>query len=124
MAAKTRSWWGWGNVEDAVAGEELRQLTGRVAAMLPDADLEAHEAPPVESFGVPASRVRPPAALAALTSDEPEDRLAHSHGRAFRDVVRALLGRLDSRPRPGRAPDRARPRSPRSSTGAATRGSP
>ena len=98
MAGKTRSWWGWGNVEDAVAGEELRQLTGRVSAMLPNAELEAHEAPPVESFGVPASRVRPPAALAALTSEDPGDRLAHSHGRAFRDVVRALLGRLDSVP--------------------------
>ena len=95
MAAKTRSWWGWGNVEDAVAGEELRQLTGRVASMLPDAELEGHEAPPVETFEVPASRVRPPEALAALTSEDPTDRLAHSHGRAFRDVVRALLGRLD-----------------------------
>ena len=95
MAGKTRSWWGWGNVEDAVTGEELRQLTGRVSSMLPNAELEAHEAPPVESFGVPASRVRPPEALAALTSEAPMDRLAHSHGRAFRDVVRALLGRLD-----------------------------
>ncbi len=95
MPGKTRSWWGWGNVEDAVTGEELRQLTGRVSSMLPSAELGAHEAPPVESFGVPASRVRPPAALEALTSEAPMDRLAHSHGRAFRDVVRALLGRLD-----------------------------
>ena len=98
LAGKTRSWWGWGNVEDAVAGQELRQLTGRVSAMLPNADLEGHDAPPVGSFEVAASRVRPPEALAGLTSDDPEDRLAHSHGRAFRDVVRALLGRLDSVP--------------------------
>ena len=98
MAGKTRSWWGWGNVEDAVAGEELRQLTGRVAAMLPNADLGEHQAPSIESFGVPVSRVRPPESLAALTSGEPGDRLAHSHGRAFRDVVRALLGRLRVRP--------------------------
>ena len=95
MGARTRSWWGWGNVEDAVTGDELRKLTGRVAAMLPGAELEGHEAPPVESFEVPASRVRPPEALAALASEDPKDRLAHSHGRAFRDVVRALLGRLD-----------------------------
>ena len=95
MSGKTRSWWGWGNVEDAVTGEELRQLTGRVSSMLPSAELGAHEAPPVESFEVPASRVRPPAALQALTSEAPMDRLGHSHGRAFRDVVRALLGRLD-----------------------------
>ena len=95
MAGKTRSWWGWGTVEDAVSGDELEQLTRRVSSLLPSADLEGHEPPPVESFAVPASRVRPPDALAALASDAPLDRLAHSHGRAFRDVVRALLGRLE-----------------------------
>jgi alkyldihydroxyacetonephosphate synthase len=98
MAGKTRSWWAWGNVEDAVAGDELRQLLGRVAALLPDARLEGHEPPPVEAFAVPRSRVRPPATLAPLTSEAPEDRLAHSLGRAFRDVVRALLGRVDAVP--------------------------
>jgi len=98
MVGRTRSWWGWGNVDDAVAGEELRELVGRVAALLPDAELTAHEPPPVEAFAVPSSRVRPPAALAPLASEEPEDRLAHSLGRAFRDVVRALLGRVDSVP--------------------------
>ena len=95
MAGKTRSWWGWGNVEDAVTGAELQELTRRVASMLPSAELEPHEPPEVESFAVPASRVRPPEALAALTSEAPGDRLAHGHGRAFRDVVRALLGRLE-----------------------------
>jgi alkyldihydroxyacetonephosphate synthase len=98
MAGKTRSWWAWGNVEDAVAGEELRALVGRVAALLPDAELVAHHPPPVDAFAVPASRVRPPTALAALMSETPNDRLAHSLGRAFRDVVRALLGRVDSVP--------------------------
>ena len=53
MAGKTRSWWGWGNVEDAVTGEESSQLTGRVSSMLPNADLTVHEAPSVASFEVP-----------------------------------------------------------------------
>ena len=96
MAGKTRSWWGWGNVEDAVVGEELRQLTRtRLVDAARTPTSRRTQAPPVESFEVPASRVRPPEALAALTSEDPMDRLAHSHGRAFRDVVRALLGRLD-----------------------------
>jgi alkyldihydroxyacetonephosphate synthase len=98
MAGKTRSWWGWGNVQDAVAGDELRALVGRVAALLPGAELEGHGPPPVEAFEVPASRVRPPASLAALTSDAAVDRLAHGKGRAFRDVVRTLLGRRDAVP--------------------------
>ncbi|MFI5496994.1 FAD-binding oxidoreductase [Actinoplanes sp. NPDC051859] len=90
----TRSWWGWGNVEDAVTGEERTKLTRRTAALLPDADLTVHEAPPIESFNVAASRIEAPRTLAALASADVRDRLAHSHGQAFRDVVRALLGHL------------------------------
>ncbi|MGW5861662.1 hypothetical protein ACWFRJ_05730 [Streptomyces sp. NPDC055239] len=48
MTGKTRSWWGWGNVEDAVSGSEREELTRRTAEMLPKADLtvEVPETPP------------------------------------------------------------------------------
>ncbi|OJF10564.1 FAD-binding oxidoreductase [Couchioplanes caeruleus] len=94
MGGKTRSWWGWGHVEDAVAGPERAELTRRTATMLPGADLTVHEAPPVESFGVGAGRIHAPRAIAPIASQDARDRLAHSHGQAFRDVVRALLGKL------------------------------
>lgn len=95
MSAGTRSWWGWGAVEDALGVEECAALTRRVAELLPDADLSAHEPPAVADLDVPAPRVVAPAALAHLVSDDRGDRVAHSHGQAFRDVVRCLLGRLD-----------------------------
>ncbi|MFI7602211.1 FAD-binding oxidoreductase [Actinoplanes sp. NPDC049681] len=94
MSGKTRSWWGWGYVEDAVAGREREALTRRTAELLPGADLTVHQPPPVEAFGVGAARVSAPRALAAIVSQDVRDRLAHSHGQAFRDVVRALLGKL------------------------------
>ncbi|QKW10112.1 FAD-binding oxidoreductase [Streptomyces sp. NA04227] len=94
MSGKTRSWWGWGNVEDAVTGAERDELTRRTAQLLPCADPTVHEAPPIEAFGVGASRVAAPSALAPILSEDVRDRLAHSHGQAFRDVVRALLGKL------------------------------
>ncbi|MFG2819850.1 FAD-binding oxidoreductase [Kitasatospora sp. NPDC048365] len=90
----TRSWWGWGNVEDAVVGAERAELTRRAAAMLPDADLTVHRAPPIQAFGVGPARIEAPTALAGIASQDVRDRLAHSHGQAFRDVARALLGRL------------------------------
>ncbi|WP_433327159.1 FAD-binding oxidoreductase [Spirillospora sp. CA-294931] len=89
-----RSWWGWGHVEDAVIGAEAAALTGRVAALLPGADLTEHRPPDVASLGIRAPRVEPPGALARLCSADPADRAAHAHGQAFRDVVRCLLGEL------------------------------
>ncbi|MBF6301714.1 FAD-binding oxidoreductase [Nocardia amamiensis] len=96
--AVTRSWWGWGNVEDAVTGAERAALTKRVAAVLPGADLAVHEAPDPVSLDVPAPRVQPPGSLAHLASEELRDRVSHGHGQAFRDVVRNLLGLVDHVP--------------------------
>ncbi|MVU82520.1 FAD-binding protein [Nocardia sp. ET3-3] len=100
-----RSWWGWGNVEDAVTGSERAALTARVAALMPRADLTAHEAPALESLSVAAPRVAPPDTLAHLASQELGDRVSHGRGQAFRDVVRNLLGRVADVPdlvvRPG-----------------------
>ncbi|WP_040808343.1 FAD-binding oxidoreductase [Nocardia concava] len=104
-----RSWWGWGNVEDAVIGAERAKLTQRVAAMMPGADLTVHEPPALESLPVPAPRIAAPEALAALASRDLADRVSHGTGQAFRDVVRNLLGRVDSVPdlvlRPGTEQD-------------------
>ncbi|WP_067549545.1 FAD-binding oxidoreductase [Nocardia crassostreae] len=96
MAA--RSCWGWGNSADAVVGAERAALTERVAAMLPQADLTVHEAPDPGGLHVPESRIRVPDSLAALASEGAVDRIVHGHGQAFRDVVRALLGRVDHVP--------------------------
>ncbi|MBF4765354.1 FAD-binding oxidoreductase [Nocardioides islandensis] len=109
MAGGTRSWWGWGNVEDAVRGEELDALLGRVRALLPDAELAPVQAPPVTELGLPAPRVKPPSALEEICSAELTDRAGHAHGKAFRDVVRNLAGDVRSVPdlvvRPAREQD-------------------
>jgi alkyldihydroxyacetonephosphate synthase len=95
---RTRSWWGWGYAENAVTDAEAAELTRRVAQLLPDADLTPHQPPEIASFGVGPSRVQPPASLQQIVSPDPADRLTHAHGQAFRDVVRALLGRLEHVP--------------------------
>ncbi len=109
MVRKTRSWWGWGHVEDAVRGTELDLLLGRVRALLPDADLTAVRPPDVDDLGLPRPRVEPPAALADLCSADLTDRAGHAHGKAFRDVVRNLDRDVRSAPdlvvRPGSEQD-------------------
>ena len=95
---RERSWWGWGWADEQVTDDELEGI----GALL--ADRFGIEVPPpaapVDPTGIelPAPRVRPPAALAGLVSDDPVDRVRHAHGNAFRDVVRALHGDLDTAP--------------------------
>ncbi|MFE9692424.1 FAD-binding oxidoreductase [Micromonospora sp. NPDC005806] len=98
MAAKHRSWWGWGHVEDAVTGAEATALADRVRTLLPGVDLTEHVAPPVAELGLRPPRVDPPASLARLCTTDPADRAAHTHGKAFRDVVRNLHGDVHDPP--------------------------
>jgi alkyldihydroxyacetonephosphate synthase len=91
----TRSWWGWGSVEAALSDVECQELGERVRPLLPlDGDLTAVPAIPP----LPAPRVSPPASLAPLCSSDPSDRAAHTYGKAFRDVIRALRGDLSAAP--------------------------
>ncbi|MHA6624436.1 FAD-binding oxidoreductase [Pseudonocardia sichuanensis] len=88
----TRSWWGWGRVEDALPDDACVAL----AAALPGC-ATAPVPVPVPT-GLPPSRLPPPAALADRFSTAPHDRAAHTYGKAFRDVVRALAGDLAAAP--------------------------
>ncbi|MFN2562433.1 MAG: FAD-binding oxidoreductase [Jatrophihabitans sp.] len=94
----TRSWWGWGTDEHAVAGAELEALTSRISTLLPDHDLTDHAPPDPAALGLPPARISPPSTLAGLASDASADRAAHAHGKAFRDVVRNVHGSLDHVP--------------------------
>lgn len=89
LGMTTRSWWGWGNVEDAVTPLERRELVARVQAVLPDADLTFHSAPDPSALDVPPPRISPPG---ELYSTSVLDRLSHARGQAYRDVTRNLAG--------------------------------
>src|SRR5204862_500974 len=65
--------------------------------------------PSIADLALRAPRVAPPAALARLCSTDDEDRAAHTFGKAYRDVIRALRWQLEHPPhavsRPARAQD-------------------
>ena len=95
---RERSWWGWGWADEQVEGEELEGI-GALLADRFGIDVP-RPASPVDprDLDLPAPRVRPPAALRELVSDDTVDRVRHAHGNAFRDVVRALHGDLEATP--------------------------
>lgn len=98
MGTDRRSWWGWGTTDAAVRGAEARALEQRVGALLPDADLTAHDPPAIADLDVPAPQITPPDSLAHLFTTDPAERLGHARGKAFRDVVRNIRGEIGALP--------------------------
>lgn len=93
-----RSWWGWGSTDEALSPAQAATLVERVRALLPDHDFTDHPPPDPTALPVQRPRVAPPASLEPICSTNTEDRLAHARGKAFRDVVRNLLGDVSHLP--------------------------
>lgn len=89
-----RSWWGWGWEEQALGDQECQDL----AAFIPGLPETALPVPTFGDIALRPSRIAVPAALAKICSTTAADRLGHAYGKAYRDVVRALHGRIDAPP--------------------------
>ena len=93
-----RSWWGWGLENEALEGDTLESVAKLVwerLGMEPRRLL--HPADPAD-LQLPAPRIKVPEPLEHLFSSDAYDRAAHTFGKSFRDVVRALERRLPHPP--------------------------
>ena len=96
---RKRSWWGWGWEDEALSDGQAENLAAAVRARLgSDAAVELASPPRLADLDLPTPRVQPPASLAAICQDDAYSRAGHTYGKAYRDVVRALRGRLDNPP--------------------------
>ncbi len=97
MTPRKRKFWGWG-YEDAGPSAEQELGIARTLSQRLGTALDLVSAPREDEIALPAPRVQPPAALREICSAAPHDRLGHTYGKGFRDVVRAL--RRDFAPAP------------------------
>jgi alkyldihydroxyacetonephosphate synthase len=99
MTRRARSHWGWGYADDALAYEQVREAAGGLAQHLGFGAAEPERPAPLEAIELPSPRLPPPPApLAAICTDEHDERVRHAYGRAYRDVVRAFRGRIEHAP--------------------------
>lgn len=95
MSASYRVW-GWGQAGEAPTSEGLRALapalraTTGVAAQEPQVPADLPALPPSRRLA------QLPSSLRFLASDDPVERARHGTGRAYRDLVRAIAGRVDA----------------------------
>jgi len=90
--------WGWGGAADVPVPAELLALAPFVSETT---GVPAQEPlPPVAPPALPPSRrlATLPPSLREMASDDPVDRARHAVGRSYRDLVRAMAGRIDSPP--------------------------
>ncbi|MGH3761199.1 FAD-binding oxidoreductase [Actinophytocola sp.] len=92
---RVRSWWGWGFEDAAVGGEERAALLARLPPHWVTDELPV---PRVGDLDLRAPRVRPPDSVGGVCTVHPHVRAAHTYGKAYRDVIRALHGDLGAVP--------------------------
>ncbi len=88
----TRSFWAWGNEENAFNERETGQLRQLVGMQFGNAELTAQAPPALADLTMPQPRLQPPDSLASILSTDRRDRASHTYGKAFRDIVRGLNG--------------------------------
>ncbi len=87
---RRRSFWGWGYEDQALAPEMQKQLGAMVGQRMGLKDLAITPPPTVDEIKLRPSRLSIPQSLAPLCTTEPRERLAHTYGKSYRDIIRAL----------------------------------
>ena len=100
MATATRrlKHWGWGYEDQQPPRDQVEGIARAVTDRLGFEVDEIEEPVPLEAVELPESRLKPPKELAAMFSAERYDRIAHSLGKAYRDVVRGFRGEFTNPP--------------------------
>ncbi len=87
---RQHNFWGWGWADKFPDAEGRNNLGQQVGAMLGFQGLELLEPPGLDDVELRAPRVEPPAALAEICSADKRQRVTHTYGKAYRDVVRGF----------------------------------
>ena len=90
MSTRRQKFWGWGWEDEGPTAEQRNHIAQLLAARFHLADVSIQSPPRLEEITLRPPRLAAPSSLAHLCSQAPYDRAAHSYGKSFRDVVRAV----------------------------------
>ncbi len=97
MEARRLKHWGWGWEDQAPSKGELEQAAVGIRERLGFGG-ELEEPVALEEVELRESRLKVPASLGDLFTDEHYERVAHALGKAYRDVVRGFRGEFGNPP--------------------------
>ncbi|MCH2173446.1 FAD-binding oxidoreductase [Myxococcota bacterium] len=85
-----RKFWGWGYEGHGPGPDEVQALSRMVLERFGIPAEEARRPPRIEDLDLRPSRVIPPATLESICRRDSESRAAHTYGKSFRDLARAV----------------------------------
>jgi alkyldihydroxyacetonephosphate synthase len=89
--------WGWGYEDQTPSKEELRQAAAGIRERLGFGG-EPEEPVPLDRVEIRVSRLKAPASIGGLFTDEHYERVSRALGKAYRDVVRGFRGEFENPP--------------------------
>ncbi len=90
MGEARLKFWGWGYEGQGPNPEQQQRVAARMAQRFGLSELKIRPAPTIADVKLRPPRVKPPAELASICSQDVYDRALHSYGKSFRDLVRAF----------------------------------
>jgi alkyldihydroxyacetonephosphate synthase len=95
---RRRKFWGWGFEDQQPPEDQVAAAAAGAREHLgfPPADVERPVS--LDNIELRRSRVEPPGTLAHICSTDRYERVTHSYGKAYRDVVRAFRGGFENPP--------------------------
>jgi len=82
--------WGWGYADETVSAEERQRLHAFYSGCFSVSHWNEISPPVAAEIPLRAPRIKAPASLSGICSDDTEERLIHSYGKSYPDSVRAF----------------------------------
>jgi alkyldihydroxyacetonephosphate synthase len=95
---RRRKHWGWGFEDQQPSPEEVEAAAAGARRHLGFAPADVERPVALEDVELRPSRLDPPSSLAHICRTDPYERVTHSYGKGYRDLIRAFRGRFDSPP--------------------------
>ena len=95
---RRRKFWGWGFEDQQPPDDQVAAAAAAAREHLGFPPAEVERPVSLDDVELPASRIEPPGSLAHICATDRYERVTHSYGKAYRDIVRAFRGRFDEPP--------------------------